>query len=121
MSPSDLQTQRARDLRRNQTIYEAMLWKLIRNRQLDGFKFRRQMPIGPYFADFACPAARLIVELDGNSHDDRQDRDANREVGLNEIGWTTLRLRNVDVRDHPGDVWDEIEKHMEPRGTLSAS
>jgi len=46
----------ARELRRDQTLYEAMLWKLIGNRQLSGYKFRRQMPIGPYFADFACPA-----------------------------------------------------------------
>jgi len=115
MSEAPIKTLRARELRRTQTIYEAKLWRLIRNRQLEGFKFRRQMPIGPYFADFACPAARLIVELDGNSHDGRIERDANRDAVLEEWGWLTLRFLNVSVRDNPDGVWDEIEKHIKAR------
>ena len=120
--PLNPKTVRARELRRSQTIYETLLWNLIRNRQLEGFKFRRQMPIGAYFADFACPAARLVVELDGNSHDDRQDHDANRDMTLGEFGLTTLRVSTTQLRDNPNDVWDEIEKQIALRcGTISAS
>lgn len=64
----------------------------------------------------------MIIELDGNSHDDRTERDANRDATLEETGWTTLRVRNVDVRDHPNDLWDEIEKQIRAarRGTTCA-
>jgi len=77
------------------------------------------MPIGPDFADFACPAARLIVELDGSSHDERIERDANRDAVLEEWGWLTLRFSNVDVRDNPEGVWNEIEKQIEARSGTS--
>lgn len=107
-------TLRARELRQNQTPYERALWKLLRAHQLEGFGFRRQHPIGPYFADFACPAAKLIIELDGNSHDERQKWDDNRDSTLQEMGWTTLRFRNVELRDHPKGVWLQIKRVLIP-------
>jgi very-short-patch-repair endonuclease len=69
------------------------LWGRLRNRQLDGFKFRRQHPIGPLIVDFACPATRLVVELDGPDHDPQQD--ARRDRLLSERGWRVLRV-NAD-------------------------
>lgn len=64
--------ERARRLRREQTRPEAILWALVRGRRLAGFKFRRQVPIDRYVADFVCAEARVIVELDGGFHDDEQ-------------------------------------------------
>ncbi len=63
--PDTPTTARSRSLRRNQTDAEARLWHHLRDRRLSGCKFRRQVPVGPYFADFACTEKRLIVELDG--------------------------------------------------------
>lgn len=90
-------TERARTLRQTQTPYESILWTLLRDRRLEGFKFRRQHPIDRFVADFACVAAKLIVELDGNSHDDRQEQDAARDEFLRENGWHTLRVSNADL------------------------
>ena len=59
---------RARELRRDMTLAERRLWDLLRSRQMDGFRFRRQMPIGPYIADFCCLQTRLIIEVDGGQH-----------------------------------------------------
>jgi len=59
---------RARDLRKSQTEAESRAWWLLRGRQLSGFKFRRQYPIGPFFADFCCPELKLVIELEGSVH-----------------------------------------------------
>ena len=70
----------ARQLRRNMTFPERKLWSLLRSRRLSGLKFRRQHTIGPYIADFACEARRLVVELDGASHDGQFERDSVRQI-----------------------------------------
>src|SRR5437660_9187294 len=67
------ETQRARDLRNDMSGTERRVWYRLRRRQLAGFKFRRQLPIGPYFADFACLSARLVVEIDGEFHNEVSD------------------------------------------------
>ena len=91
--------QRARQLRRNATDAERILWSRLRDRQLDGRKFRRQYPIGPYIADFVCPQERLIVELDGGAHAHRAQAayDADRTRFLEASGYRVLRLWNTDV------------------------
>jgi very-short-patch-repair endonuclease len=69
MRGPDKQTaERARSLRRSLTKQEFLLWRRLRNRQLEGFKFVRQEPVGPYYADFACRERQLIVEVDGSQH-----------------------------------------------------
>lgn len=85
----------ARDARSHMTKGEAFLWQLLRRNGV-GARFRRQMPIGPYFADFACPSARLIIEVDGHTHDDdeAQARDRERQSWLERLGWTVLRFRD---------------------------
>jgi len=68
-------TKFARHLRKEAPVPERILWGLVRHRQLGGFKFRRQQPLGPYLADFFCEEANLVVELDGESHTDRSTHD----------------------------------------------
>ena len=79
-----------------------------------GLHWRRQHPIGNYYADFACVGAKLVVELDGSSHDDRQQSDANRDEVLSELGWTTMRFSNGDFARSPEGVWEKIAEFLEP-------
>jgi very-short-patch-repair endonuclease len=90
-------TDRARELRRESTAAERMLWKHLRNRQLDGLKFRRQVPLLGFYADFFCESANLIVELDGGQHANRMDRDGERTRILQAARITVLRFWNNDV------------------------
>jgi very-short-patch-repair endonuclease len=96
---SDRQRARARDLRQTMTRAETLLWRHIKAHRVDGLGFRRQMPIGPYIVDFVCHAARLIVELDGESHDfaARHSRDAARDTWLKAQGFKVLRFANHEV------------------------
>ncbi|MGK9053843.1 endonuclease domain-containing protein [Neorhizobium petrolearium] len=89
-------TTRARSLRQSDNDAEARLWSELRGRRLNGFKFVRQFPIGPYFADFACRETRLVIEVDGSQHaDNRYDRE--RDRFMNADGWSIVRFWNVDV------------------------
>jgi very-short-patch-repair endonuclease len=102
---SEQQLDQARQLRRHMTNAEAMLWRLLRGSRVDGLKFRRQVPIGPYIADFLCFQHRLIVELDGPPHDgdERKTRDSMRGEWLNEQGYRVLRFPN-DLVIGGGDI-----------------
>jgi very-short-patch-repair endonuclease len=93
------ETRRARGLRREQTAAEARLWSRLRNRRLAGFKFVRQEPIGPYFADFVCREALLVVEVDGATHstDEELSYDARRTRFLETRGYAVLRVLNTEV------------------------
>ena len=98
----------ARRLRRSQTMAEEKLWAIVRGRRLDGFKFRRQVPVDRYFADFVCLDAHLIVELDGPSHEEREDHDARRTEVLQRCGFRVLRFENAFVLVDPGGVAEAI-------------
>ena len=87
---------RARQLREQPTDAEMRLWKYLRGRTLNGFHFRKQCPIGPYIADFACLKAKLIIEVDGGQHADSA-HDATRDAWFTAHGYRTLRLWNTDV------------------------
>ncbi len=89
--------QRARELRVQQTHAEQLLWAALRRHNLGGLKFRRQHPVGPYFADFACVSHRLIIEVDGGYHDVVAIHDLQRQRSLEDDGWTVLRFSNDDV------------------------
>jgi very-short-patch-repair endonuclease len=89
---------RARELRKLAPKAERLLWKaLCEMREEAKFKFRRQHPLHPYVADFACVKAKLIIELDGPSHDARQGYDAKREAELRRRDWAILRFTNAEV------------------------
>ena len=85
----------ARRLRRQATDGERRLWSHLRNRQLGGFKFRRQETIGRFVADFACAECWLVIEADGGQH--RDDADRERTPYLNSLGWSVLRFWNNDI------------------------
>ena len=89
-------TERARELRNQATPAERLLWRYLARGQL-GAKFSRQMPVGPYFADFMCRDLKLIVELDGFSHEMRQAADAARTQVIETEGYRVLRFTNADV------------------------
>jgi very-short-patch-repair endonuclease len=87
----------ARKLRRRSTDAENRLWYRLRNRQIDGVKFRRQMPIGSDILDFAAPEKRLVIELDGGQHASAMDSDASRSQGLAAKGYRVIRFWNHEV------------------------
>ncbi len=87
----------ARELRREMTLAEIALWAKLRNRQLDGYKFRRQSAIGPFIADFYCAECRLVVEIDGDIHDLRHEEDLARTHQFEEHGYHVIRFRNQEV------------------------
>jgi very-short-patch-repair endonuclease len=86
---------RARAMRNNPTEPEKRLWRTLSNGRLQGFKFRRQAVIPPYIADFLCPAAKLIVEVDGDTHD--EPTDARRDLHLAQLGYRVIHVTNADV------------------------
>jgi very-short-patch-repair endonuclease len=92
-----------RDLRRNATPAEQRLWRMLRNRQLEGRKFRRQHSIGPYVVDFYCVEERLAIELDGAIHDDpaRREADTRRQREIEAQGIRVLRFENREVLEVP--------------------
>jgi very-short-patch-repair endonuclease len=92
-----LTRRRALRLRRGDTDAEARIWAALRDRRLGGWKWRRQVPVGPYVADFLCAAGKLVVELDGSQHDVQASYDARRTAYLATRGLTVLRFDNRDA------------------------
>ncbi|WP_442483552.1 endonuclease domain-containing protein [Aeoliella sp. SH292] len=90
-------TRSARELRESETLSEGLLWSVLRAQQLCGLKFRRQHPIGPYVADFACVSHRLIVEIDGGYHDSVIEADLVRQAWLIDQGWKLIRFTDEEV------------------------
>ena len=101
---------RARALRTNQTDAEALLWSRLRSRQINNLKFRRQCPIGPYFADFACLEIGLVIELDGGQHADASGNryDQKRSDAMAALGFQTLRFWNHEVLSETDAVLEKI-------------
>ncbi len=89
--------ERARQLRKNLTDAERRLWKYLRRKQLESHRFRRQLPIGPYYVDLLCLERRLIIEIDGGQHADRQAEDAKRTAWLESQGFRVMRCWHNEV------------------------
>jgi len=107
-------TQTARDLRKRQTVAEGKLWYAIRNRQIDGFKFKRQVPRGPYVVDFLCLEAGLVVEVDGGQHAEAQSkRDDIRSSFLENEGLRVLRFWNNEVIGNVDGVLVSIRQALQ--------
>ncbi len=98
----------ARRLRRDQTDAERILWSRLRDRHLNGLRFKRQVPIDRYIADFCCANARLITELDGGHHSANGETDAKRTAVLESCGYLVLRYWNNDVMKNLDGVLEDI-------------
>jgi oxygen-independent coproporphyrinogen-3 oxidase len=98
----------ARSLRRQSTDAERRLWRFLRNRQLGGYRFRRQVPLGRYVADFACMEAKVVVELNGGQHVERAAEDAARTQYLTRGGFQVLRFWNDDALLRTEEVLEQI-------------
>ena len=119
---------RARRLRRDATPAEKKFWSILRGSALGWHKFRRQQRLGPFVADFACQSARLVIEVDGDSHAAQIDYDARRTEFLAREGYRVLRFANGDVTDNLDGVCRVIEAALSgspspshaaaPRGSL---
>lgn len=93
----DQTLRRARNLRKNLTKTEQKLWQALRKKQLAGLRFRKQVPIGSYIADFICYEKRLIIELDGGQHSENRAYDEKRTIWLEDQGFRVIRFWNNDV------------------------
>ena len=100
--------ERAKTLRQSQTDAEGLLWHYLCRKQLDGYKFRRQQPIGPYIVDFACMSRKLVIELDGGQHAERHAYDEKRDDYLRGKGYRILRFWNNEVFQNCMDVLEAV-------------
>ena len=105
-----------RDLRQESTLAEDFLWQIIRNRRLNQLKFTRQHSIGNYVVDFYCASKRLIIEIDGEVHNEsyQKEKDKSRDENLQEMNFTILRFSNKEVQSDINFVKEEIIKHSSP-------
>ena len=103
-----------RKLRRQMTAAEVALWVMIKNKQINGERFLRQYSVSHYVLDFYCPKYKLAVELDGAGHftDEGREYDARRTEYLNSVGIRVIRFENLEVFNYPGQVLEEIKKHL---------
>jgi len=99
-------------LRNNSTDAERALWRALRGRQLEGFRFRRQVPIAGFIVDFLCPEAKLVIELDGGQHVEQGSYDAARTRKLASLGYRVLRYWNNDVLSRIEAVLEDIHSHL---------
>ena len=107
-------TQLAKDLRAHSTEAERLLWKHLRSKQLKDTKFRRQQPIGKFIVDFVSLDKKLIVELDGSQHIERQENDERRDQWLKSQGFKVLRFWNSEVFGNIEGVLESIMEELSP-------
>jgi very-short-patch-repair endonuclease len=109
----------ARNLRKNMTTAEQQLWGALRKRQLDGYRFRRQTVLGRYIADFVCLEARLVIELDGNHHVERQGYDRERDNWMHQQQFQVLRFWNHEILNHRESILQQIRHALlqQPKNT----
>ena len=109
---TSLRTDRARRLRQSTGLAVDRVWERVRGGRIDGHKFRREHPIGPYCADFACRQLRLVIEIDGGVHelDEVKRRDAARQAALEGLGWTVVRFSNDEALSEPERMVEAIRQ-----------
>jgi adenine-specific DNA-methyltransferase len=106
---------RAKHLRKNMTEAEKWLWEKLRSRELEGFKFRRQRPIGPFIVDFVCLKNRLVVEVDGGQHAEAVEEDQIRSEFLAKEGYKVLRFWNHEILQNGEAVLTAIHHNLRQR------
>lgn len=102
----------ARSLRKSQTKSEAILWSVLRAKQVCGLKFRRQHPLGPWIVDFACVDKLLVIEIDGGYHDQTIENDLARQEYLQRHGWRVIRFTDQDVEKNAEEIAHAIAREL---------
>jgi len=105
----------ARKLRKNSALAEVLLWQKLRNRQMHGYDFHRQKPIDNYIVDFFCHKLKLVIEIDGESHNSKTEEDRDRQKRLETIGLHVLRFLDSDVKNNMKGVLEAIEEWIKAR------
>ncbi len=108
---------RARDLRKAGNLSEVLFWKQVRNKQFKGFDFDRQKIIGNYIVDFYCTNCNVVIEIDGSSHDNKQEYDAKRDAYLKSLGLEVIHIDDLDIKKNLGGVMDRLYHHPALSGT----
>jgi len=108
-----MSSRREKELRSNPTGPERRMWRLLHPFRSSGYHFRRQEQIGPYYVDFACHSARLVIEVDGDTHTYTQEADALRDEFLRHEGFGVLRVANDDVMGNPDGVFALVSSALE--------
>ena len=107
----------ARKLRKDMTLSEILLWQQIKGKQVLGFDFHRQKPIDEYVVDFYCPRLKLILEIDGDSHEGKEEEDKIRQEKLESLGLTVLRFWDSDVKSIVDGIVEQLREWIEARKT----
>jgi very-short-patch-repair endonuclease len=110
---------RARELRKNSTLAEVLLWNELKHKQMMGYDFHRQKPIERYIVDFYCPVLRLVIEIDGESHFGREAKDKQRQKDLEGVGLMFLRFDDLTVKRNMEGVLKSIRGWIDEREKLS--
>ena len=100
----------AKNLRKNQTEAEKLLWKHLKAKQINGFKFRRQHPMGKFITDFICLEKKLVVELDGGQHVLNKEKDIERDKWFYNEGFEVLRIWNNEIFHNINGIMEAIEE-----------
>ena len=104
----------ARNLRNHSTLSEVLLWNHLKKKQMKGYSFHRQKPIGNYIVDFFCPKLKLVIEVDGESHDESKlEYDERRQRSLESLGLYVFRITDLDVKRNMEDVLTGIKNWIE--------
>lgn len=103
----------ARELRKNSTLSEVLLWNELKARKIKGYQFMRQKPTGDYIVDFYCSKLRLVIEIDGESHDGRFEKDIVRQQKLESMGLYILRFNDIEIKKEMYNVLRTIEGYIE--------
>lgn len=106
-------TKFARNLRQNETSAESIFWAEVRGRQFKGLKFKRQVPVNKYFADFLCEEKKVIVELDDRSHDKRLKKDEERTRVLKSYGYRVIRIANEEIYENLEGIFEFLDNELE--------
>ena len=104
-------------LRKNMTLAEILLWSKLKNKQMCGLDFHRQKPIDEFVVDFLCPKLLLAIEIDGDSHDGKLEKDSKRQHNIEKFGVRFLRFSDEEVKHNLEGVVDSISNWIETQGS----
>ena len=107
--------EKAKELRKNMTPQERKLWKILRNHQFYGYEIRRQYPIDKYIVDFICRKKKIIIEIDGGQHNEKEaiEYDKKRSFDLSKLGYKVIRFWNCDIDNNLDGVYKILQKVFE--------